>query len=408
MGSKFRDKFAIVGAGITPTARTHSPDPNISGLMLEAWAVKLAIADAGLTRKDIDGSVHAMMASPHPPAQWLDTYSRTLGLKPNFYMTVARGGQAAHNGIILATQMLELGLANYVIVSCGLPAWSAAHNTNPNKRSKFGVSLEGSLDMGLTQMGSAAARVSANHSMFASRHMHEYGTTFEQLGAVAVSARQWAQLNPDARFHGRPLTIEEYLDAPIMTSPLRKFDCCLQSDLGVAFVLTTADRAREAKQKPVYIKGVGQGDHAREFWWDKSNYTRVDAAFTSKHAFDQAGITLKDIDVAQLYDCFTMEMIFYMEDYGWCEKGEGGAFVASGAIAPGGLIPMNTYGGLLAGGYLFDFPCVYEAVIQLRGQAGARQVEDAKIALTNGHGGEMLLPGMCSAHATMVLGGELS
>jgi acetyl-CoA acetyltransferase len=198
------------------------------------------------------------------------------------------------------------------------------------------------------------------------------------------------------------------MNSPFVVEPMRRMDCCLLSDLGVALIITTADRARALKKSPVYIKGVGQGDQARDQWWEKSNYTQVDAAFAAGHAFKQAGVNLNDIDVAEVYDCFTTEVIFYLEDYGFCKKGEGGPFVQSGATLPGGSIPLNTFGGMLSGMYLFDFPGVYEATKQLRWEAGDHQVKGAEIALTNGHGGEMMLPGMCSAHATMILGRVLS
>src|SRR5262245_15155836 len=134
-----RDKYAIVGIGMTPTAREHAP--NTSGLMLEAWAARVALEDAGLTRGDIDGAVHGMMASPHPPSQWTDAYSRVLGLKPNIYMNIARGGQAAHNGILLATQLLNLGLANYVMVSCGLPGYSATRERSGARGAVVGATF---------------------------------------------------------------------------------------------------------------------------------------------------------------------------------------------------------------------------------------------------------------------------
>jgi acetyl-CoA acetyltransferase len=406
----FRDRFAIAGIGITPTSRSHAP--GMSAMMLEAWAARIAIADAGLTRTDIDGAVHTMMGSPHPPAQWRDAYTRTLGLKPNFYLTVSRGGQAAHNGILLATQALALGLAEYVIVSCGLAGWSTSHQTAARSvpgAGTIGLSFAGIKQFGLGNVGfDGAPAGAAIHGMMATRHMHEYGTTVEQLASVSIGRRKWAQLNPDARFYGRPADLGDYLAEPWVARPLRRMDCCVQSDLGAALVLTTSERAKSLRNPPVYIKGIGLGDHARAGWWDKTNYTTVDAAFAADHAFRLAGVTLDDIDVAELYDCFSTEVLIYMEDYGWCAKGEGGAFVASGATDPGGSIPVNTHGGLLSGMYLFDYPGVVEAVCQLRGHGGARQVAGAQIALTNGHGGEMVSPQMCAAHATMILGSVTS
>src|SRR5581483_1952166 len=142
------------------------------------------------------------------------------------------------------------------------------------------------------------------------------------------------------------------------------FDCCLQSDAGVAVILTTAERARDLKRPPVYVMGLGFGDHARQAWWDKTNYTSLDVAPARDAAFGQAGVELSDIDVAEFYDCFTAEVIFSLEDYGWCAKGEGGPFVAAGNIAPGGTLPVNTGGGLLSGYYLFDYTGLAEGVRQ--------------------------------------------
>lgn len=404
---EFRDKFAIVGVGMTPTARSHAP--GMSGMMLEAWAARLAIEDAGLERDDIDGAVHTMMASPHPPLQWTDTYSRMLGLTPNLYLTVSRGGQAAHNGLLLATQFLQLGLAKYVVVSCGLPGWSAAHAPSGGSGMLGAVGWRGQLGFGLGPLGfNAAAGGGSSHGFYVSRHMHEYGTTAEDLAEVALSNREWANLNPEARFHDRTMTRDDYLNSKYIIEPLRQMDCCVQSDLGAAIVVTTADRARSARKPPVYLKGIGVGDQARKQWWDKSNYTQLDASFAAKQAFAEAGESIADIDVAELYDCFTMEVILYLEDYGWCKKGEAGEFLKSGATRPGGTIPINTHGGLLSGMYLFDFPNLVEATRQLRGEAGERQVPDANLAMTNGHGGEMLEPFMCSAHATMIMGNQLS
>jgi acetyl-CoA acetyltransferase len=233
--------------------------------------------------------------------------------------------------------------------------------------------------------------------------MYEYGTTFEHLGHVALAARAWANLNPDACYYGKEWSMADYEASPWVVRPIRRMDCCIQCDLGASIIVTTAERARTLRRPPVYVKGMGFGDHARKQWWENSHYAQLDGAFALRQALETAGLSLADIDVAELNDPFTIEVLLHLEDYGWCAKGESGDFVASGAIGPGGSIPMNTYGGLLAGMYLFDFPAVVEAVTQLRGMAGQRQVHDAEVAVTNGHGGELLHPGMCSSHATMIL-----
>jgi acetyl-CoA acetyltransferase len=347
-----------------------------------------------------------MMGSPQPPAQWIDAFSRVLGLQPAFYLNVSRGGQAAHNGILMAMAALENGLANYVVVACGLNGWSGPRGPDPPPTAIRGGAFHGTLDFGLGRLGFDAGNAATVHGFFASRHMHEFGTTEEQLGAVAVATRAWANINPDARFHDRTLSMDDYLAAPYVVRPLRVPDCCVQSDLGGAIVLTTAERAQDSQHAPIYIKGLGLGDQARALWWDKANYTSTDGAFAKEKAFADAGLELSDVDLALVYDCFTTEVVMYLEDYGWCDKGDGGTFAASGALAPGGSIPVNTHGGMLSGMYLLDFPNVIEAVRQLRGAAGERQVEGAKVALTNGHGGEMVMPGVCCSHAVMLLGSE--
>jgi acetyl-CoA acetyltransferase len=246
----------------------------------------------------------------------------------------------------------------------------------------------------------------SHHSFFASRHMHEFGTTSEHLGMVAVSHRQWAGLNPAAQMYGRPITIEDYFNAPVVVEPYRLLDCCLVSDGGAAVVLTTAERARDLPKPPVYVLGVGFGEAMEQLWWDKQNYTRLAVATAKEAAFGQAGLALNDVDVAELYDCFTTEVILQMEDYGWCGKGEGGPFIAAGGIAPGGKVAVNTGGGLLSCYYMADWTPFMEAIAQLRGECGQHQVAGAKVGLVSGHGGEILRPGMCSIHATMLLGSE--
>ncbi|MBI4330941.1 MAG: hypothetical protein HY673_06650 [Chloroflexi bacterium] len=405
-----RDRYAIVGVGMTPTARTHAP--GVFNMTLEAWAARLAIEDAGLRREDIDGAVHGWPASPHPVALWKDSYSRELGLKPGFYMNIQRGGQVAHNGILLAMRALATGQATCVIMACGVSGasgWPGAPGQQAAERSITGLPRRFTQDLGAGRTGlDAVPGEVASQAFYAARHMHEYGTTHEHLGAVALAARAWAQKNPGARYYGQPATMEDYLHSPWTVYPLRDMDCSVFSDLGCALIVTTADRSRNLRRKPVYIKGIGIGDQSHDQWWNKASFTQTAGAHARRQAFEQAGVDLSDIDLTELYDSSTIEVILYMEDYGWCKKGDGGPFVASGAIAPGGSIPVNTHGGFLAGMFDFDLPAVIEAVYQLRGEAGERQVKQAEIALTNGNGGEMLGPGMSSSHAAMVLGNVVS
>jgi acetyl-CoA acetyltransferase len=398
MSPDFRDKFAIVGVGVTPTARTHAD--GLSAHQLEAWAVQQAMEDAGLRREDIDGAVHAV-ALPQT-----DSYSRKLGLRPNFYYPIGRAASAIA-GTLFATQALATGNATHVAVSNAFTWWSDGHRQTEEPLSRYGadkilINRDGG---GLVDLGwSATPGAAAVHAWYAARHMHEYGTTHEQLGSVALAHRAWANLNPEARFYDRPLTMEDYLASRWIVEPYRLLDNSVVSDIGCAFIVTTTERARELRHEPVYVKGIGLGDAARKPWWEKTNFTETDGAHAKDVAFREAGISIADVDVAELYDCFTAEIILMVEDYGWCEKGEGGPFVESGATAPGGKHPLNTHGGLLSAFHCADMGNVIEATRQLHGECGERQVEGAQIAVANGHGGEMVLPYMCPAHGTLVLG----
>jgi acetyl-CoA acetyltransferase len=238
----------------------------------------------------------------------------------------------------------------------------------------------------------------------AARHMATYGTTSRQLGAISVQQRAWACLNPEAKMYGRPITIEDHQKSPLVVEPYHMLDMCLISDGAVAIILTTADRAKDAPKTPVSILGQGFGEISTELWWEKKNYTHMAVKPAKEQAFGQAGLTIQDLDCVQFYDCFTAEVLFQLEDYGWCKKGEGGPFVESGAIGPGGSVPVNTSGGMLSCYDMNDMTGVAEAVRQLRGECGPRQIKDCEVAMSTGHGGELLSPGMCSVHSCTLLG----
>ena len=393
---------------MTPTTKPPGADGR-SAQHLEAWAIKLAIEDAGLRREDIDGVVHAGSQVGS------DSASRKLGLHSNFWFPIGRAASGIA-GAFFASQALLTGNATYVAVSLSFTMWSEAHGMLPtgagsatpqlapssSKSDKALITRDGG---GLVDLGWAAAPgASAVHGWYAARHMYEFGTTAEQLGSVALAHRAWANRNPQARFYERTLTMEDYLASPWIVEPYRLMDNCVLSDVGCAFLVTTAERATSLQKAPAYIKGIGFGDGARKPWWDKTNFVETDAGHAKEIAFEQAGITIEDVDVAEFYDCFTMEMILFAEDYGFCKKGEGGSFFESGVTAPGGRWPMNTHGGLLSGYHCSDMGNVVESVLQLRGECGDRQVQGAEIAVANGHGGELLLPYMCPIHGTLVLG----
>lgn len=396
MAHHFSRKYAIVGLGVLA-----GRFPGRSPRTLEVEAVRLAIEDAGLQRQDIDGAINTRIESGSGESHgWTDSFARILGLPTKFYFTVQRGGAMTHLAIVAAAQLLDLGIAKYVVIGYGANDWSSTRDRSEGRGQRH---VERAGLWGRPHGDLAAA---SHHSFFASRHMHEFGTTSEQLGMVAVSHRQWAMLNPDAQMHSRPITLEDYMNSPIYVEPYRMLDCCLMSDSGAAFVMTTTERARDLAKPPVYVLGVGFGEAMQQLWWDKQNYTHLAVDSAKEAAFGQADLGLQDVDVAELYDCFTMEVILQLEAYGWCGPGEGGPFVASGAIAPGGRLPVNTGGGLLSCQYMADWTPFTEAVIQLRGQGGERQVPGAKVGLVSGHGGEILRPGMCSIHSTLLLGTE--
>ncbi len=387
-----RDQFAIVGLGKTRMGRW----PHTTGRALQAEAARLAIEDAGLTREDIDGTIHVKgETGSRSSYNWTDAYPRVLGLPAKFYFSIGRGGAGATYAIAAAMGFLQMGIAKYIMIAYGTEAWSGSHIAN---RSTGSAERPGAWGPPF-----GAVRAVSDHAFFAARHMHEYGTTSRQLGAIAVAERAWAGMNPAACMYGKPITIEDHQKSPLVVWPYHLLDMSLQTDGGSAIILTTAERARALKKPPVYVMGIGCGEAMRKLWWDKGNYTQLDVAPAKADAFRQAGVELRDIDVALLYDCFTGEVLFQLEDYGWCKKGEGGSFVEAGNTAPGGTIPVNTGGGLLSSHHHIDFTGVSEAIIQLRREAGARQVKDAEICLVSGHGGEILRPGMCSLHSTLIL-----
>ncbi len=387
-------KYAIVGLGTTRMG--HAPEH--TGRAYETEAVRLAIEDAGLKKEDIDGCIHCKMeAGSHVLQSWTDGFPRVLGIPSNFYFHIGRGGAMGTYAIAAACGFLELGLAKYIAIGYGTDAWTRTHTARAHV---------GDERPGLWGPQFGASRAVHDHSLFFTRHMHEYGTTSRQLGAIAVAQRAWACLNPAAQMYGKPITVEDHQNSPVVVWPYHLLDICQQTDGGTGVIITTSDRAKNAPKRPVYVAGIGFGDQQRKLWWEKKHYTYLDVEPAKRTAFSSAGIDLKDIGCAQFYDCFTTEVLLQLEDYGWCKKGEGGPFVEAGNIAPGGTIPVNTGGGLLSSHHHGDLTGVAEAIRQLRGEADKRQVKNLKFAMATGHGGELVSPGMCSTHSCLVLTNE--
>jgi acetyl-CoA acetyltransferase len=395
-------EYAIVGYGVTEIGRVDEPHSLIE---YETEAAARAIADAGLQRSDIGAALQAVSdLSGSVRTRHDDSYARVLGLPANVYIeNVGRGGEHTAMALIIAMKLLDLGIANYVLVAGARDDFSRSRRVK-----RAGGRGTGQLHPpkeGAWGRANGCATAASFHSHLATRHMAVYGTTPEQLGSVAVSQRAWANRNPEATMHTKAMSLDEYLEMPFIIWPYRVPDFSLQSDGGIAFIVTTRDRARDTN-RPVYVRGVGFGEQSASQWWDKKNYSELAVATARDCAFRQAGVSLGDVDFAQLYDCFTAEVLIQLEDYGWCGKGEGGAFVAAGNTAPGGAIPVNTGGGLLSGYHLGNLTGTIEAIRQLRGECGTHQVAGARVGTVSGHGGELVAGYMCSIHSTVVLSSD--
>ena len=363
-----RGRTAIVGAAVTGI----DSKPGFSAMELLARAALLAIADAGLTPADIDGVFSTLPEDPFS-AMSVPEY---LGIRPRVVDSTRTGGSAFQVQAMWAAMALDAGLCDAALICYG-----------SNQRSGAG---------GLVRSGGTPFPYEAifkprnpttSYALAAQRHMHDYGTSREQLAEVAVAARKWAQLNPDA-FVRDPLSIEDVLSARMVSDPLTVRDCCLVTDGAAAVVMTRADRARDLPRPPVYLLGAASAT------WHRNISTLDDLTVTAAteaapRAFAQAGVTPADIDVVELYDAFTINTILFLEDLGFCPKGEGGRFVADGAIAPGGRLPVNTNGGGLSCAHpgMYGLFTMVEAATQLRGTAGDRQVPGARLALSHGNGG---------------------
>ncbi|MBI4515306.1 MAG: thiolase family protein [Deltaproteobacteria bacterium] len=385
-----RSQTAIAGLGITKQGKVY--DYNHVGFAVEA--VRLALADAGLRREDLDGLLLNPGLSWGEAAMGSFQLQQAMGLRDLRLSSVMNAGGASAAAMIQhAAQAIAAGVCT--TVACVFsdaplkpPATKAEKKDGGGSAGAYGFAR--GLDAAYGQFG-----VNALYALVAQRHMHLYGTTNDHLGAIAVAQRQWANKNPQAQFYDTPMTIEDYRRSRWVVEPFHLFDCCLVSNGGLAVIVTAAERARDLKKPPVYIRGMGQGHPGG----DPGETLASGAVLAKATAFTMAGIALSDIDVVELYDCYTFTVLVCLEDYGFCKKGEGGPFVADGKIAPGGSLPVNTGGGQLSSFYMWGMTPVSEAVIQLRGDGGARQVPGAGVALVSGNGG------ILSTHSTLVLAG---
>ena len=380
-----RGAAAIAGLGVTPQGKVYGT--NAIGFAVDA--VRLALDDAGLTRSDVDGLLL------NPGLTWNDQgmgsfqLQQALGLRDlRLTATMNLGGATACAMIQHATQAIAAGLCH--TVAC---VFSGAPLKAPSPQ---GARTSTGAAYGFARGWESAYGffgVNAMYALVARRHMDVYGTTQEQLGAVAVAQRRWANLNPQAQLHDKPLTLDEYNASRWIAEPFHVFDCCLVSNGGLAVIVTSAERARTMRKPPVYVWGMGQGHRGG----DASDTLASGAGLAKEPAFAMADITLRDVHVVELYDCYTFTVIVTLEDYGFCKKGEGGPFAAEHHTGPGGTLALNTGGGQLSSFYMWGMTPVSEAVIQLRGEGGARQVPQHDVALVSGNGG------ILSTHSTLVL-----
>ncbi len=367
-----KDKAAIVGVGNTE----YSKDSGRSEMSLAVEAIRDAVAEAGLKPSDIDGIAKYSMDNNDPV-----NLAANLGIPAlRFFAEAPWGGGGGPVGsVLLGAMAVATGMANCVV------AFRAMNERSGRGTNRFGraVVREGAPGargyvepFGLFSPAQAVA-------LGARRHMHLYGTKSEHFGAIAVACRTHAQTNPNAVMRGRPITIEDHQNSRMIADPLRLLDCCLETDGGAAVVITSAERARDLKQKPAYIMAgaFGATNRNTQTMVKFIEQPETESTVIAKVLFARAGIAHKDIDVCYIYDHFTPLVLMAFEELGFCKRGEGGPFLSDGKLLwPHGSLPLNTSGGNLSEGYIHGMQNTIEAVRQLRGQA-INQVKDAEIAL---------------------------
>ena len=366
--------------------------PDRGPMELGAQAVSLAVNDAGLKLADVDGLI-TCNSLVHPVMYHAEATAEYLGIAPRHCMAVGTGGGTTFTAIRYAAAAIQTGMAQTVVVSMADSMRSfmtreramvvQASSGHPAYEQPYGPT------------------VPAYYALIAQAHMAQYGTTEEQFAEAMVSSRAWAALNPTAQYRER-VTVDDVMNSKPIADPLKMLDCSIVSDGGAAIVLTTRDRAADLPHKPISLLGYGEG-HSYEHISQSPNLTTSAALPSGQAAYAQAGLSPKDIDIAQLYDCFSVALLIQLEDLGFCDKGEGGRFLQSGATQPGGAMPLNTHGGMLSHCHPGNPGAIFgltEAIRQFRGEAGERQQVDPQRILLHAQGGIM------SSHATLIIGKE--
>ena len=382
--STLRGSAAMVGVATFGCGEA----PGFSEMELLARSAHAAVADAGLKMSDIDGLCTASVGS----TMWSMPVVEYLGIRPTFIDSTMVGGSSFIAHLLPAMHALQSGQCNAVLVCYG-----STQRTSTYGRREIAQARRW-MDPQPYETPYEPFNPPSAYALATSRHMHQYGTTRRDLAEVAVAARRWAQLNPEA-FMREPLSIDDVLAARMVSDPLSVRDCCLVTDGGGAYVLVRAERAKDLPRPPVYVLGNGTAVWNRQIS-AMPDLTVTAATQSGREAYAMAGLGAKDMDVVQLYDAFTINTLLFLEDLGFCKKGEAGAFVRDGGIAPGGHLPVNTNGGGLSCVHpgMYGIFALIEAVRQLRGECGDRQVAGAQTAIAHGNGGTL------SSQSTAVLG----
>ena len=357
-------RYAIVGVGESDVGRRLGR----SGLALHIEATARALADAGLDKSAIDGLL-TRPSHGNPQFNYSGVLAGRLGISPTYFNDIALSGASSASLVMEAVAALEAGLCTTVLCVNG---------------DAQGANRRGGLTNWIEDFEKPYGMLGApeSYALAAHRHMHEFGTTTDQFGAVAIACRKHASLNPKATFR-TPITLEDHRASRMIADPFRALDCCPVTDGAGAIIITSAERARDMAKKPVYILGLGQGFTHSDLAYTPT-MTTASMRSSAQRAYAMAKLGPKDMDVAELYDCFTYVVLLTLEDYGFCGKGEGGAFVEGGRIELGGALPVNTGGGLLSHGHASGTLLITEAAIQMRGEAGSRQVADAETVIVSG------------------------
>src|SRR6187401_2524003 len=374
-----RGGAAIVGVAESDLGQVAE---GLSVFDLMAQGVGRALDDCGLKLKDVDGLFSATTQS-RLSVLGLAEY---LGIDPPYVGSTIVGGSSFEYHVAHAMGGIALGLCNVALIAYG------------STQRSVGRKQASVREINPYETPFKPFMPSSAYALAASRHMHQFGTTREQLAEVAVAARKWAQLNP-AAWEKKDLTVADVLKSRMISYPFTVRDCCLVTDGGGAIIMTSAERAKSLKKPPAYVLGCGHGVTHMNIS-SMPDLTITGAKQSGEVAYKMAKLSAKDCDMVQLYDAFTINTVLFLEDLGFCRKGEGGAFVSNGNIAPKGSLAVNTNGG----GLSYCHPGMYglflliEAVRQLRGECGARQVKKHDVAMAHGNGGVL------SSQATVILG----